>query len=80
MLGNGVNVSAPDTVPFCIWCAAHNLTNFEQSLWKAVSILGDRDTICAIVGGIKADEHIPPSWLQAVEDVNRSVFRSNVEE
>lgn len=80
ILGNGINVSAPDTVPFCIWCAAHNLLDFEEALWKAISILGDRDTICAIVGGIvimSADrDKIPLKWLTSVEDFDNSVFRN----
>jgi len=79
ILGDGTNMTAQDTVPFSIWCAAHNLGNFEDSLWKAVSILGDRDTICAIVGGITImSSHsgsVPAEWLDSVEDIDRSVFR-----
>lgn len=79
ILGNGVNMTAQDTVPFVIWCASHHLTHFEDALWKAVSILGDRDTICAMVGGITimsaADSSIPKVWTDAVEDVDSSVFR-----
>ncbi|MEL6696564.1 MAG: ADP-ribosylglycohydrolase family protein [Bacteroidota bacterium] len=82
VLGNGSKITAQDTVPFAIWCAAHNLTNFEASLWKAVSILGDRDTICAIVGGITImstdEKHIPKAWTQSVEDVDTSVFMRNM--
>src|SRR5205814_7483295 len=51
-LGNGSLVTAPDTVPFSLWCAAHGTANFEEALWTTVSGLGDRDTTCAIVGGI----------------------------
>ncbi len=80
ILGNGTKIMVQDTVPFSIWCAAHNLDNFEESLWKAVSILGDRDTICAIVGGITImsteEQHIPKSWLQSVEDFEQSDFRT----
>lgn len=80
ILGNGIRIMAQDTVPFSIWCAAHNLDNFEEALWKAVSILGDRDTICAIVGGItimSSDEgKIPEEWEKAVEDVETSLFRT----
>jgi ADP-ribosylglycohydrolase len=66
LLGNGGDVSAQDTVPFCLWCASHHLDNFEEALWTTVSGLGDRDTTCAIVGGIVAlsSRHIPESWLQ----------------
>lgn len=81
ILGNGINMTAQDTVPFAIWCAAHNLTNFEEALWKAVSILGDRDTICAIVGGITimscSEETIPVQWIEKVENYEASIFRAS---
>lgn len=80
ILGNGVRIMAVDTVPFSVWCSAHNLTNFENALWKGISILGDRDTICAIIGGITimstTDEKIPEKWLTEVEDFNESIFRT----
>jgi ADP-ribosylglycohydrolase len=71
MLGNGVKVSAQDTVPLCLWCAAKYLDNYEEAMWATVSALGDRDTTCAIVGGIVACYTgvvgIPPDWLAARE-------------
>ena len=71
VLGNGVRVSAQDTVPFALWCAANHLSNYEEALWLTVSGLGDRDTTCAIVGGIVSSytgtEGIPEEWLQARE-------------
>jgi len=79
ILGNGTQILAQDTVPFAVWCAAHNLNSFENALWKAVSILGDRDTICAIVGGIVAMSSltpIPTDWLNWVEKVEDSLFRN----
>ena len=81
ILGNGTKMTAQDTVPFAIWCAAHNLYSFENALWKGVSVLGDRDTICAIVGGIVAQtsENIPQEWLDNVEDFDESVFRNVIE-
>ena len=70
-LGNGVRLSAPDTVPFALWCASKNLTHYEDALYLAVSGLGDRDTICAIVGGIVAlsagETAIPAAWRAARE-------------
>lgn len=67
VLGNGTGVSAQDTVPFALWCAATHLTDFEEALWLTVSGLGDRDTTCAIVGGIVASYTgrggIPRQWL-----------------
>jgi len=78
ILGNGSKVMAQDTVPFSIWCAANNLMNFEEAIWKAVSVLGDRDTICAIVGGITimstAEDRIPRHWVESVEDFETSEF------
>jgi len=78
ILGNGVKITAQDTVPIALWAAAHNLYNFGESIWKAVSALGDRDTICAIVGGIvmmSADEStIPVIWKQNVESWEKSIF------
>lgn len=71
ILGNGSRISAQDTVPFALWCAAQHLDNYEEALWLTVSGLGDRDTTCAIVGGIVAlsagVESIPIHWLQARE-------------
>lgn len=70
-LGNGTYLSAQDTVPFALWCAGDSLNNFEEALWLAVSGLGDRDTICAIVGGIVAlytgVDGIPEGWRAARE-------------
>jgi ADP-ribosylglycohydrolase len=72
-LGNGSGVSAPDTVPFCVWIAAWHGHDFETALWATVSALGDRDTTCAIVGGILAPktgrEQIPAVWLAAREEL-----------
>lgn len=70
-LGNGMGLSAPDTVPFALWCAAQHLNDYAQALWLTVSGLGDRDTTCAIVGGIVAlhvgADGVPTDWLQARE-------------
>jgi ADP-ribosylglycohydrolase len=78
MLGNGTQMLVQDTVPFVIWCAGHYLYDFESALWKAVSILGDRDTICAMVGGITImssnSDKIPENWVNLVEDFEKSSF------
>ena len=72
-LGNGSAVTAPDTVPFALWCAARHLSSYEEALWATVSGLGDRDTTCAIVGGIVVMyvgvEGIPPEWLGHREQI-----------
>ena len=52
ILGSGQGVTAMDTVPFCLWCATHEGLYFEEAMWHTVAGLGDRDTTCAIVGGI----------------------------
>jgi len=79
ILGNGSKMLAQDTVPFVIWCAGHLSHSFEEALWKAVSILGDRDTICAMVGGITImsahKETIPSAWQSKVENYETSIFR-----
>jgi ADP-ribosylglycohydrolase len=66
VLGNGIGMSAHDTVPFALWCCGHHLNNYEEALWLAVSAGGDRDTICAIVGGVVASfvgiDALPSEW------------------
>lgn len=73
-LGNGSLVTAPDTVPFCIWMAAHHLDRFIDALGKTVSGGGDCDTNAAIVAGIVAlsagRESIPTEWLKARETIH----------
>jgi len=73
VLGSGTRISCPDTVPFCIWCAARHLDSFAEALWATASGLGDVDTTCAIVGGIVAlatgIKGIPPEWLARREDL-----------
>lgn len=71
LLGNGSQVTAPDTVPFALWCASRHIDDYEEALWATVSGLGDRDTTCAIVGGVvvlsTGREAIPADWLEARE-------------
>ncbi|HZI03528.1 MAG TPA: ADP-ribosylglycohydrolase family protein, partial [Archangium sp.] len=67
-VGAGEQVLVEDTVPFTLWCAASFIGSFEEAMWSTVSALGDRDTTCAIVGGIVAlRSPIPPAWLTARE-------------
>lgn len=74
-LGNGTAISAADTVPFALWCAAKTLDSFEDAMWLTVSGFGDRDTTCAIVGGIVAlsvgPEGIPDEWVMRRERLPR---------
>lgn len=47
-------VALRDSGSLRLWCAARHLDHFEEALWTTVSGLGDRDTTCAMVGGIVA--------------------------
>jgi ADP-ribosylglycohydrolase len=71
ILGNGSRVSAQDTVPFTLWCAARHVGDYAEALWTTVRGLGDMDTTCAIVGGIVAlsagRESIPAKWRASRE-------------
>jgi ADP-ribosylglycohydrolase len=74
VLGNGALVSAADTVPLALWCAAKHLNDIKEALWFTVSALGDRDTTCAMVGGIVAlsvgHEGMPQAWCASREPHN----------
>lgn len=70
-LGNGSRISAQDTCGISIWFAVRHLDDYEEAMWQTVSALGDRDTTCAIVGGIVACyvgwEAIPGAWRELRE-------------
>lgn len=70
-LGDGSDVSAADTVPFCLWVAAAHLDSYPEALWTAIRVHGDIDTNCAIIGGIVAlaqgEDAIPKSWREGRE-------------
>ncbi len=71
LLGNGDKLTAADTVPFCLWCAAAHLDSYADALWAAMHVEGDIDTNCAIIGGIVASSiggsGIPAEWLRSRE-------------
>ena len=77
LLGAGYEVACHDTVPFCVWIAAHHVTDYPAAIAAAVSGRGDVDTTCAIVGGLVAAftsigdrpgvTGVPPSWVAARE-------------
>jgi ADP-ribosylglycohydrolase len=73
-LGNGSLVTAPDTVPFCLWIAGHNSEDFAKALAEVIRVGGDCDTNAAIVGGIVAlsagSDSIPLEWLAAREPIS----------
>jgi ADP-ribosylglycohydrolase len=77
-VGNGSRVSAQDTVPYVLWCAAHNLDNYAGAIWRTASGSGDIDTNCAMVGGIVAaftgSEAIPAEWLRRREALPTDVL------
>ena len=70
-LGDGGRITAPDTVPFALWCAGRFLDDYAEALWATVAVGGDNDTNCAIVGGIvvlgNGPGAIPGSWRDACE-------------
>jgi ADP-ribosylglycohydrolase len=72
-LGAGYLVTAPDTVPFCVWMAANHPGRFVEVIGKTISAGGDCDTNAAIVGGIVAlaagRDGIPVGWIKAREDI-----------
>ena len=71
ILGNGREISAQDTVPFCLWVVAKHSRDYTDAFWAAASAGGDIDTNCAIVGGIVAArtgiDGIPGEWLTRSE-------------
>lgn len=71
MLGNGTRLSAQDTVPFALWAAAGHPDDLAEALWTTVAGLGDRDTTCAIAGGVVAARTgtagVPEPWLASRE-------------
>lgn len=72
LLGSGERVTAQDTVPFALWCAARHLDSYSDALWSTVTGGGDMDTTCAIVGSIVAlcaPDGIPKEWKSRTEPV-----------
>jgi len=64
-------------VPFCVWVAGRYLDSYEDALWETVSVLGDMDTNCAIVGGIVAAHvgvaGIPDTWIDSREPLPEEI-------
>jgi ADP-ribosylglycohydrolase len=73
-LGNGGNTTAMDTVPFVLWCGGRWIDDYEEAMWQTVSAGGDKDTTCAMVGGIVAMrvglEGLPRHWLMKREPLS----------
>ena len=70
-VGNGSDARAEDTVPLCVWVAAHHLDDYPKAVRTVVSVGGDMDVTAAIVGGIVAGgapaNGPPPQWLRQRE-------------
>jgi ADP-ribosylglycohydrolase len=73
-LGNGSQVTAPDTVPFCLWMACRHPNEYCGAIWTTIRCFGDIDTNCAIVGGILAAsperDRVPQEWLRLREPLH----------
>lgn len=79
-LGNGIKMTAQDTVPLVIWMLSRYRNNFEECIWNTVSALGDRDTTCAMAGGISmlcCEENSVPGWAKSVEQPFNTVYYEN---
>ena len=65
-VGSGHDISAQDTVPFCLWMVAAFLDDYTEAMWTAARVGGDMDTTCAIIGGIIAlavgESGLPKTW------------------
>ncbi|WBP85974.1 ADP-ribosylglycohydrolase family protein [Kitasatospora cathayae] len=73
VLGSGLMISAPDTVPFALWSAAGHLDSLPEALWHTLAGWGDMDTTCAIAAGVVAGRtglsDVPARWLAACEEL-----------
>ncbi|MER6298316.1 ADP-ribosylglycohydrolase family protein [Kitasatospora sp. NPDC001539] len=73
VLGSGLLISAPDTVPFALWSAAGHLDSLPEAIWHTVAGGGDTDTTCAIAAGVVAARtglaDVPSAWLAAREEL-----------
>jgi ADP-ribosylglycohydrolase len=82
VLGTGLHVRADDTVPFSLWCAFRHLRDFRAAQLAAIggfdSPASDRDTVCAIVGGI-VGAVCPPETIPAEWQSSREPFPGDVE-
>lgn len=77
VLGNGSQIISSDTVPFCLWCASRHADDYASAIWSTISVFGDCDTNCAIVGSIVAlasgRGSMPSEWVQAREPLDIDV-------
>ncbi|MBD0689698.1 ADP-ribosylglycohydrolase family protein [Streptomyces sp. CBMA123] len=82
VLGSGLMISAPDTVPFALWSAAGHLDSLPGAIWHTLEGWGDQDTTCAIAAGVVAARtglaDVPAAWLTACEDLPDWVTEASV--
>jgi fermentation-respiration switch protein FrsA (DUF1100 family) len=74
-LGNGSLVTASDTVPFALWCAAHHLDNYVDSLALTISGGGDCDNdrrikAVATVSAVNIGAMFRNGWLGNVKSAD----------
>lgn len=73
MVGNGAEISAQDTVPFCIWNACRCIDDYREAFFSTVEVGGDCDTNAAIVGSIvtafSGVSGIPEDWHRVRESL-----------
>lgn len=71
VLGNGTDLSSRDTVPLALWIANQLSDTLMAGWWRLVEAKGDRDTTCAIFGGVVGisggTSRLPADLLDAVE-------------
>ncbi len=68
----GTNVTVHGSVPFAIFSFLRNPHSFEECLFHAIMVRGDRDTIgamaCGISGAFLGVENISSEWLLKLEN------------
>lgn len=67
VLGAGQRRRALDTVPLALWIAAWH-RDYAEAIWHVAAAMGDRSTLCALVGGLVGLISPPPTdWLDRRE-------------
>lgn len=78
-VGSGLRISAPDTVPYALWCASRHQNDLVAAMWATASAGGDIDTTCAIAGGVVGARTgltgVPADWLDRCEPLPEWVDR-----
>lgn len=77
-LGNGLNVTAFDTVPYVLWMSNEILSgriSFEEAIKLVLRYGGDTDTVCAIIGGIVGNRvELSSDDLELVEKLPADLY------